>query len=291
MANLLKVMVVILLLTAIAAFVVQLAVLFPQRTLIKERTQKLENGVSKVVGTLKDSLPEEVQAEVKFKGANLKAATKDDLPKLDKELTLANQAAQSVVQQWEYTKTDLENTRQDLENTKADLEATQAELDEKKSEIVRLNDTIRQKNEDIAERDRQVAMLEDEKTSLEANITNLEEEKLSLEEATAQLEADKALLQTQLEKCEGDLNKEEGNIRMPEGATGHIVYVNPEWNFVVIDIGSQGDAQVGATMIVHRDDNMIGKLRITDVRDDVSICEVMQDYQRAELREGDDVLH
>ena len=50
MAKLLKPLVVIVLLVSIAALVIQAAVLFPKRTLIKERTQKLENGLDRVVG-------------------------------------------------------------------------------------------------------------------------------------------------------------------------------------------------------------------------------------------------
>ena len=54
MAKLLKPLVVIVLLLGIAALCIQAIVLFPKRTLIKERTQRLEGGVERLV-----DLPEE----------------------------------------------------------------------------------------------------------------------------------------------------------------------------------------------------------------------------------------
>lgn len=291
MANLLKVTVVILLVVAIAALCIQAVVLFPKRTLIKERTQRLERGVNRVATTLHRSLPEETKANVSFNQNRLQVAKTEELPQLDGELNRANLIAEAVVQAWDYTKADLENTRQDLENTRAELDATKAELEAARTQIVQLNDTIRQKNDEISERDRSIAMLEDEKSSLEGNISSLQTQVADMEELMAEVEAAKALLQTQLEQCEGELNVGEGSQSMPEGTTGRIVYTNPEWNFVVIDVGAKQEARPGAEMIIHRGDTMVGKIRISAVQDTVSIAEVLSDYQMDAVREGDDVLY
>lgn len=66
MSKLLKPLVLIVLIAAIAALILQVAVLFPKRTLIKERTQKLESGIARVVATLKGSLDEETQKSITF---------------------------------------------------------------------------------------------------------------------------------------------------------------------------------------------------------------------------------
>ena len=145
MAKLLKPLVVIVLLLGIAALCIQAIVLFPKRTLIKERTLKLEAGVARVVATLKGSLSEETQQAVPFAASNLKAGTTEDLPRIDTELNKANLVANAVLQGWNDTKTDLENTRQDLENTRAELESTKAQLEDARTQIVQLNETIRGK--------------------------------------------------------------------------------------------------------------------------------------------------
>ncbi len=288
MAKLLKPLVVIVLLVSIAALVIQVAVLFPKRTLIKERTQKLEGGVERLVSTLKGSLPAETQQAVPFASANLKIGTKDELPRLDGELNKANQVANAVLQGWTDTKTDLENTRQDLENTRAELENTKAQLEDARTQIVQLNETIRGKDQELAEKSTLIAGLEEEKATLTAQVADLNSQIAGFQEQIAQLEEDNAMLKAQLDKLDKEINKES---TMPAGTSGNIVYANAEWNFVVIDVGSVNGAAAGAQMIVHRNDNMIGKIRLSAVRDNVSIAEVLPEFQKDTVKEGDDVLY
>ena len=290
MAKLLKPLVVIVLLLGIAALCIQAIVLFPKRTLIKERTQRLEGGVERLVATLKGQsslLSEEAKRASQFNGANLKIGTKEDLPLLDSELNKANMVANTVLQGWNDTQTDLENTRQDLENTRAELESTKAQLEDARTQIVQLNETIRGKDQELLEKSNVIAGLEEEKSTLTAQVADLTAQVASMQDQIAQLEEDKSVLENQLEKCDKELNKE---ITMKVGTTAKIVYANAEWNFVVIDIGSAGGAQASAEMIIHRDDNMIGKIRISAVRDNVSIAEVLPAFQKDTVKEGDDVL-
>ena len=290
MAKLLKPLVVIVLVLAVAAVCIQGFVLFPKRTLIKDRTQKLEGGITRVVNTLKGEaslLTDEEKSQVRFSANNLKAGTTEELPRLDSELNLANTLATAVLTGWQNTQTDLENTRQDLENTRADLERTRGELEDARTQIVQLNDTIRSKDAELVEKSNLIAGLEDEKASLESQVADLNAQIAGLQDQVAQLEEDKSVLEVQLEKCDKELHKE---ITMKPGTTGTIVYANKDWNFVVIDIGSNDGVQSTAEMIVHRGEDMIGKIKISAVRDDVSIAEVLPDYQKATVKEGDDVL-
>lgn len=291
MAKLLKPLIVIVLLVSLAAIVIQAAFLYPKRTLIKERTQKLENGVDQVVRTLKGPeslLSDEAKASAQFNVANLKIGDKMNLPMLDSELNRANAVAKAVLQGWNDTKVDLENTRQDLENTRAELESTKAQLEDARTQIVQLNETIRTKDQELEEKSNVIAGLEDEKSTLTAQVADLTAQLATLQDQVAQLEEDKGMLESQLAKCEGALNP--GNITMKQGTSGKIVYANAEWNFVVIDVGSVAGAQPTAEMIVHRGDSMVGKIRISAVRDNVSIAEVISDFQKDVVKEGDDVL-
>ena len=287
MAKMLKPLVVIVLILAVVALCIQAIVLFPKRTLIKDRTQKLEAGVERLVSTLKGSLSAETQQAVPFLGANLKIGTKEDLPRLEGELNKAVQVANAVLQGWNDTKVDLENTRQDLENTRAELESTKAQLEDARTQIVQLNETIRTKDQELEEKSNVIAGLEDEKASLTAQVADLTAQIAGLQDQVAQLEEDKSVLEVQLEKCDKELHKE---ITMKPGTTGTIVYANKDWNFVVIDIGSNDGVQSTAEMIIHRGEEMIGKIKISAVRDDVSIAEVLADYQKATVKEGDHVL-
>ena len=291
MAKLLKPLIVIVLLVGIVALVIQAAFLFPKRTLIKERTQKLENGLGQVVGTLKGPeslLSDEVKASSQFNVANLKIDNKMNLPALDAELNRANAVARAVLQGWNDTQTDLENTRQDLENTKAELENTKAQLEDARTQIVSLNETIRAKDQELQEKSNLIAGLEDEKSTLEAQVADLNAQIAGLQDQVAGLEEENAMLKAQLEKLDKELHQES---TMPVGTSGKIVYANAEWNFVVIDVGAADGAAATAQMIVHRGDEMIGKIRLSAVHDNVSIAEVLPEFQKQNVKEGDDVLY
>ncbi|NLB65736.1 MAG: hypothetical protein GX803_04620 [Lentisphaerae bacterium] len=290
MAKILKPLVVIVLILAIVAICIQAFALFPKRTLIKERTQKLENGVARVVNTLKGDtslLTDEEKAQVRFNANNLKAGSTDQLPQLDTELNLANALAALVLTGWQNTQTDLENTREDLENTKNELERTRSELDDAKTEIVQLNDIIRSKDAEIVEKSNRIAELEEEKDDLQMQLTELNDRLGDLEDQVAQLEEEKGMLEYQLAKYERELS---GTFTMKPGTTAKIVFANADWNFVIIDIGSIAGAQPNAEMIVHRKDDMVGKIRLSAVRDNISIGEVLPEYQKDAIKEGDDVL-
>lgn len=291
MAKLLKPLVVIVLLLGIAALCIQAIVLFPKRTLIKERTQRLEGGVGRIVSTLKGQqslLSDEAKNAAQFNSGNLKIGVKEDLPRLDGELNKANQVANIVLQGWNDTQVDLENTRQDLENTRAELENTKAQLEDARTQIVQLNEVIRSKDAELVEKSNVIASLEDEKSSLTAQVAELTAQVATLQDQVAGLEEERNSLDGQLKKCEGALNP--GNITMKEGTMAKIVYANADWNFVIIDIGSADGAQAGANMIVHRGDTMIGKIQLSAVRENVTIAEVLSDFQKDTVKEGDNVL-
>ena len=288
MSKLLKPLVLIVLIAGIAALILQAAVLFPKRTLIKERTQKLEAGIARVVGTLKGSLDEETQKSITFNVNRLKIDDKANLPQIDGELNKANSAATAVLQGWEDTKTDLENTRQDLENTRAELERTKADLEDARNTIVQLNETIRSMDAELMEKDNRIAGLEEELATLQAQITDLNDQIASMQDQVAQLEEDNAMLDAQLRKCD----QENAPLSaMKEGTTGKLLYVNPEWNFGVINVGTSQNAQPGAIMIIHHNDQMVGKVKIFDSKEHISVVEIMPEYQKETIKEGYDVLY
>ena len=289
MAKLLKPLVVLVLLAAIAALVVQAFVLFPQREVIKERTLKLENGIDRVVKTLKGAplLDDETRANIKFSKASLAVKDKEALPQIDGQLNIANKAAEIVLQGWDATNADLEQTTRDLEQTRAELENTKAELEAAKTRIAQQQAEIAEKTSKIAELNDQIAGLEEEKSSLEVQLQDKDDQIATLESDKAGLEEEKAMLEDQLEKCSiaQDTSKS-----LPPGTVGKIVDINPAWGFAIVDLGSNQGAVLGAELMVHRGDTFLGKVRLAAIRDDVSIAECLPGTQIDQIEENDDVL-
>lgn len=287
MSKLLKPLVILVLLVAIAALVVQF-LLFGQREVVKQRTQKLENGIERVVRTLKDAplLSDDAKAAINFNKSKLAVKKADELPQMDGPLNIANTAANTVIQGWNDTNADLEQTRADLEQTRAELERTKDELDAAKTTIARQSQEIGEKNQQIASLNDTISGLEEEKASLEVQIQDKEDAIAQLEGEKAGLEEEKAMLEAQLEKLS---ITQDTNRALPPGTVGKIVFVNDAWQFVIVDLGSNQGAVAGAELMVHRGDNYLGKIRLSAVRENVSIAEIVSG-SKGQIKENDDVL-
>ncbi len=80
---------------------------------------------------------------------------------------------------------------------------------------------------------------------------------------------------------------DQGDIK---GLFGKVLIVNPEWNFVVLDIGSERGLVPAAEMLVHRSDRLIGRVRITSVDEEMAVAEIMGDWEERTIRSGDLVI-
>jgi predicted RNase H-like nuclease (RuvC/YqgF family) len=289
MAKLLKPLVVLVLLVAIAAACIQFFVLFPQRELIKERTNRLQDGIEKVSNTLKNAplLAEDVRNGMNFQKKSLLVDDIANIGAVDTQCKRVDSAAQWVIDGWQQTKDELDQTLQDLANTRAELAVTKQNLEDARAEIVQLNQTIADKQREIGELNGQIDMLNEEKAGLESQLADKDDEIAKLEGEKASLEDDKAMLEAQLEKCSQSLDTSRA---LPPGTQGQIISLNKDWQFGIIDLGSNQAAVMGAELMVHRGDQFLGKVRIAAVRDDVSIVEFLPGTDFDSIKEGDDVL-
>lgn len=287
MAKLLKPLVVLVLLAAIAALVMQAVVLYPQREVVKNRTLKLEDGVERVVKTLKASLPDELQSAIKFDKSKLAVKKADELSQMDAPLKTANTAAEIVIQQWEDTKAELESTIRDLEQTRAELDQTKAELEAARATVTRLQGEIAEKNTQIAQLNESIAGLEEEKATLESTVQSKDDEIAQLEADKANLEEEKTMLEGQLEKCS---QAQDTTRSLPPGTVGKVVMVNPAWQYLIVNLGANQGAALGAELMVHRGDEYLGKIRLSAIREDVSIADFLPGAKIDQIKENDDVL-
>ncbi|MBI4027345.1 MAG: hypothetical protein HY360_20335 [Verrucomicrobia bacterium] len=112
-------------------------------------------------------------------------------------------------------------------------------------------------------------------------INTLDQEKKVLNEQLAKLDADRRKLEDQIK------NSRQG--KAPPGLTGHILSLNEEWNFVVLDIGAVQGVVEGASAIVYRGGVLVGKVKITSVEPSISIGDVLSEWKRDDILEGDTV--
>jgi chromosome segregation ATPase len=92
---------------------------------------------------------------------------------------------------------------------------------------------------------------------------------------------------TRLRRYEGD----DTEPTLPVGTKGKVVAVDPKYDFVVVDIGSNQQLVPGASMLVNRDGKLIAKVKITRVEPNRAIANIMPEWKQEDVLEGDQVVY
>jgi cell shape-determining protein MreC len=83
----------------------------------------------------------------------------------------------------------------------------------------------------------------------------------------------------------------EKEVKMPPNLSGKVLNVDPRFQFVVLNIGSDQGVAQGGKLLISRNGNLVGKLRVTSVEPQSSIANILADWKVADVREGDQVIH
>ncbi|MFO1460199.1 MAG: hypothetical protein U1G08_12400 [Verrucomicrobiota bacterium] len=96
-------------------------------------------------------------------------------------------------------------------------------------------------------------------------------------------------LKNRLARYEGDKEKP---VEMP-GLKGAIVAVDPQWNFVVLNVGEEQGAKPRGIVMVRRGDKLIGKARIVSVEKTRSFANLLPGWKQGDVgvEVGDSVLY
>ena len=282
MAKMLKPLVLVML--VLSGFALALGImLFMKREVLKGRTQRLEQTALKVAKNLRYD---------KITLEQIKANTKEDLAKIEKPLS--ELAAQADVT-WTDLQTnikDLASTREVLAKTKDELTTTKGELAASQTKVSELTDTVAKKEDEIKKNGETINQLEADKTKLTGDVEELNkkvtkvegeltESKQTLDERDKSIRILKARLG-------------EGTNAVPKGLKGKILAVNKDYHFVVMDIGTDSGLLPNVDMMVHRNNQLLGKVRVGMVMKRVSIGDIIIADPKAPpmvLQEGDNVLY
>ncbi len=275
MAKALKPLVIVLLVLSIVSLILGI-VLFSQRGTIKDRVQKNEQAVVKIAENLHIEGLDSAQLAGQLK----------DVKAMQLALDKVSVSAMNRYDELQNTKTDLENTRTELDKTTKELATTKTELSAAQAKVTELTDTLAQKEAEVAQAKSQVDQLQQDKAALQSQIDDLNNQLVKAEEEMRDLQDQVATLDKIVKE-----STPTGNRPLPLGLTGKIAVVNADWNFVVLDIGSDAGLVRDAQMLVHRQDKLIGKVKITNVQKTTAIADIMMDWEQSPIREGDYVLY
>ena len=266
--------IIIVLVLSIVALVLGIQ-LFDQREILKGRTKRLENAAAEFAKSIHYD---------DFNATQLKDYAQ--------RLTPLNQLAAQGANRWDElpdTKLDLENTKADLTSTRETLAATEEKLVATEAQVVDLTSQLESKEVELAQANTQIEQLEVEKEDLNAQLADTQSQLDNARSEATDLKDEIASLNQTIE----DMSRELGELPekvAPKGLTGKILFINPYWNFVVLDIGRDDGLSPNVEMLVHRKDKLIGKVRISSADDKMAIAEILADWEVMPPKEGDHVL-
>jgi hypothetical protein len=197
------------------------------------------------------------------------------------EKTLA--ATSNVLNQ---TKQTLAKTEEELNGTKQQLASAQDTLNKTKSELAKTIETRKQVEADLAKWS-ELGVKPDQVRDM---IAALQRNK----DAIVALEDEKKILSRNVEVLQNRINillGQDYEVPLPAGTKGSVVAVDPKWNFVVIDRGATNGMLEGGVLMVHRNSQLVGKIRIREVLQNRSVASPMPGWNLGEIEEGDQVIY
>lgn len=316
----LKVFIILLLLVSLAALTFEV-VLFLQRQELKGRNQMLVNGVIKAAKSVEvppdasvdlatRDLPRVQLQEEQFKrffqtgpdGKVVKDAAGNKLTTgpgtLDATLNDMAAKMESQLTRLNDTRVALEQTRIILAQTSNTLVRTEQELAQTKETLKRTQEELAEARRDIEEKKTQIAELTAKNETLTADVEKKAGEIAQLTDKVSQL--DKAVTESKryIKKLEKDLavcySGASGETNaLPPGLRGEVLYVNTNWNFVVMDLVPDTKVLPLTDLTVQRDAALVGKIRVSEVMLDRNFAfgEVLSDWQQMPVAKGDYVFY
>jgi predicted RNase H-like nuclease (RuvC/YqgF family) len=198
------------------------------------------------------------------------------------------------------TKKKLSDTEKTLATTQKTLESTKGELEAAKTEV---DDLTKTKTDLTAKLEKANADKDDAQQQLEQwrllgltteQVKDTVAERDNLKKAKEALISENKLIAAKANYWENRwvsfFNNSEDAV-MTAGLRGKIVAVDPKFNFVVLDIGEDQGAKPRGVMMVDRDGKLLGKVRITSVTKDKCVANILPNWQRGNIMEGDEVLY
>jgi hypothetical protein len=197
-------------------------------------------------------------------------------------------------------------TKKTLKETAAKLESTEKELAQTKSDLETANGKVAdltKHNEDLTAKLEKTTAERDDAQQQLARWSGLPDPGLirgiiadleKTQKAKEALIGENKLLAAKVTEWENRWDNFFHDTRpviLPTGLRGKIIAVDPKYDFVVLDIGEDQGAKERGVMMVDRDGKLLGKVRIKSVSKDRCVANILPDWKRGEVMEGDEVLY
>ncbi|MFH1519942.1 MAG: hypothetical protein ABIE75_05190 [Candidatus Omnitrophota bacterium] len=154
-------------------------------------------------------------------------------------------------------------------------------LTEKLDNEIRRRQQIAAKLDKIAQ---QLAQEQRHRGGLEQEVKETEEKLTLAIKAKAEIEAKYKELQT---NSIGVIELEKIVVTARPPLEGRVVLINREQEFILVDLGSKDKLEIGEVLAVYRNNDLIGRARIVEVRETLSAATILHELRWNEISEDD----
>lgn len=205
---------------------------------------------------------------------------------------VAEEDARVTHKELDKTTADLKTTRQTLETTTAEKAKAEQEAAAQAKRADKLNDDL---NKTRTERDNaQSELAAYVATGLKPEqIVNINKQFNSLQETLSGAQEENKLLGQRIKRLENELalyKVEDYHVPLPASLKGTVLAADPKWNFVVVSVGEDQGVLPQGELLVNRNGKLVAKIKVSTVRKDRCIANVMPGWQLGEVLEGDQVI-
>lgn len=212
--------------------------------------------------------------------------TQGQLARAEEDAATAKKNAKAARDEAEKTSKELEETRSSLETAARNWKEQQDRADRFEADWKKASGLLNDSQRDLAAWGALAIPVEQVRNRL-AELTRMREANEALGEEKKVLIRKVNTLQARVDYFERD---KEVVPDLPPGLRGKVVAVDPQWDFVVLDIGGDQGLVERGELLVNRDGKLVAKIRITTVEPKRAIANVLPEWKQADVIEGDVVM-
>ena len=244
---------------------------------------------------------------------------KGEKDELEEQLSEVRQAKSRIERELADAKDDLEAAARQLADERQEKEQLAKTAEDRQQQIDRMLQDLEQARGDQRILTDQLGRLRDEHTALQRQMTSLNQAKTQLEQKVVELskhptvELDKVVVHppaasgptvsagafdsaaSPRTQADADTASSDAASSPPSpsvGASplqGQIIVVNREYDFIVVNLGSNQGLALGQEFQVVRGDQVLGRVKVEKVYEELSAAAILPNSNKDAIREGDAV--
>jgi archaellum component FlaC len=191
------------------------------------------------------------------------------------------------------SRTELSAIQEKFSKAASEREALAKSVDDRQKEIDRISKDLTQAQAERKEFAAQLEELSSERDAMQQQLADLEQAKSDLESKVLQL-SDKPTVELDKIVVTNDPLAAAGSA-LPAGViaagpmNGQVVVINREYDFIVMNLGKKQGLAIGQEFQVVRGDEVLGRVKVEKIYDELSAAAILPDSRKDTIREGDQV--